>query len=120
MTSKGSRVNPSAALQRSAPTGRPAPETLACPPTRQLRDRLRAMASDLVARWRADGIPAAARTAAGLRGQAEALVARAGGTPDHVGWMMVTVVSEYWRERISAGPAGRRLLLLPDCPCAAN
>jgi geranylgeranyl pyrophosphate synthase len=78
------------------------------------------MASDLVARWRADGMPAAARSGTGLRSQAEALVARAGGTGDLVGWTMVTIVSEYWRERISAGPTGRRLLLLPDCPCAAG
>jgi geranylgeranyl pyrophosphate synthase len=78
------------------------------------------MASDLVARWRADGMPAAARSAAGLRGHAEALVARAGGTDDQVGWTMVTIVSEYWRERIAAGAAGRRLVLLPDCPCAAG
>ncbi len=78
------------------------------------------MASDLVARWRADGMPAAARTAAGLRSQAESLVARAGGTGDLVGWTMVTIVSEYWRERISMGPTGRRLLLLPDCPRAAG
>ena len=99
MIPKGSRVNPSPALQRS-----PGPVTLACPATRQLRDRLRAMASDLVAGWRADGMPAAVRTAAGLRGQAETLVARAGGTGDLAGWMMVTIVSEYWRERIAAGP----------------
>jgi geranylgeranyl pyrophosphate synthase len=120
MILKGSRVNPSPALQRSASSGSPAPATLACPATRQLRDRLRAMASDLVAGWRADGMPAAARTAAGLRGQAEALVNRAGGTGDLVGWTMVTIVSEYWRERIAAGATGRRLLLLPHCPCASG
>jgi geranylgeranyl pyrophosphate synthase len=34
--------------------------------------------------------------------------------------MMVTIVSEHWRERLASGPSGRRLLLLPDCPCAAG
>jgi len=32
---------------------------------------------------------------------------------------MVTVVSEFWRDRLAAAPSGRRLLLLPDCPVAA-
>jgi geranylgeranyl pyrophosphate synthase len=31
---------------------------------------------------------------------------------------MVTIVSEYWRERLATGGSGRRLLLLPDCPAA--
>lgn len=89
---------------------------LACPPSRQLRDRLRAMASDLVASWKAEGMPAAARSAAGLRGHAETLVKRAAGGPEHAGWTMVAIVSEFWRDRLAAGPGGRRLLLLPDCP----
>lgn len=63
-------------------------------------------------------MPAAAKTAAGLRREAETLVARAGGGLDLVGWMMVTIVSEYWRDRLAAGASGRRLLLLPDCPAA--
>ncbi|MFM9059296.1 MAG: polyprenyl synthetase family protein [Planctomycetaceae bacterium] len=76
------------------------------------------MASDLVASWRADGMPSEMRTATGLRAAAETLVRRAAAAPEHVGWTMVTIVSEYWRGRIAAAGAGRRLLLLPDCPCA--
>ncbi|MFM7107394.1 MAG: polyprenyl synthetase family protein [Planctomycetaceae bacterium] len=76
------------------------------------------MASDLVGSWRADGMPADVRTAAGLRAAAEILVHRAAAAPEHVGWTMVTIVSEFWRGRIAAAGAGRRLLLLPDCPCA--
>jgi geranylgeranyl pyrophosphate synthase len=98
----------------SGPTAAP----LACPATRQSRDRLRALASDLVSRWRSDGLPPAARTAAGLRSTAESLVVRAGVGNELVGWTMVTIVSEYWRERLAAGAGGRRLLLLPDCPRA--
>ena len=109
-------MNRSATAVRSQPAPGPAAAPLACPPTRQARDRLRALASDLVAGWRADGMPPAARTAAGLRTAAEGLVARAGGPPDLVGWTMVTIVSEHWRGRLSAGASGRRLLLLPDCP----
>jgi len=100
----------------------PVPETttetarLACPSAKPLRDRLRAVATDLVAPWRTDGVPANVRTASGLRQQAALLVGRAGGSQDHVGWMMVTLVSEYWRGRLAALPSGRKLLLLPDCP----
>jgi geranylgeranyl pyrophosphate synthase len=90
----------------------------ACPPTVQVRQRLRALAADLVASWRADGLPTAARSAAGLREFAEQLVSRAAARREHVGWAMVTIVSEFWRGRLACGAAGRRLLLLPDCPVA--
>jgi geranylgeranyl pyrophosphate synthase len=33
---------------------------------------------------------------------------------------MVTIVSEYWRDRLASTPSGRRLLLLPDCPVAGH
>lgn len=92
--------------------------SLSCPDSKPQRDRLRALACDLVSSWRAGGMPAAAKAAAGLRREAETLVTRAGGGPDLVGWMMVTIVSEYWRERLATGASGRRLLLLPDCPAA--
>jgi geranylgeranyl pyrophosphate synthase len=93
-------------------------ERLACPSAKSLRERLRAMAADLVASWRDGGLPASIRSSAGLREQARALVTRGGAAADHVGWMMVTIVSEYWRGRLAAAPSGRRLLLLPDCPLA--
>lgn len=76
------------------------------------------MAADLVASWRSGGMPAGVRSSTGLRAQAEILCQRAGTGPAHVGWTMVTIVSEYWRDKISAGSSGRRLLLLPDCPRA--
>lgn len=91
---------------------------MACPASKPLRERLRAMASDLASSWRSAAVPGEAKNVAGLRRQAEALVARVGGAPEHVGWTMVTIVSEFWRERLAAGPSGRRLLLLPDCPMA--
>jgi len=93
---------------------------LACPPTKYARDRLRAMASDVVASWKAEGLPPAVRSAAGLRSQAEGIVRRAGLADDFVGWTMVTIVSEHWRDRLAAVAPGRRLLLLPDCPTVAD
>jgi geranylgeranyl pyrophosphate synthase len=78
------------------------------------------MASDLVSPWRSEGVPAAVRTSAGLRAVAETLVRRASASPEHVGWTMVTIVSEFWRDRLAAAPSGRRLLLLPDCPVAVH
>ena len=89
-----------------------------CPESKAVRERLRAMASDLVSSWRSEGVPAAARTAAGLRATAETLGRRASAGPEHAGWTMVTIVSEFWRDRLAAAPSGRRLLLLPDCPAA--
>ena len=116
-----SSVRESAAVvTESKPTGGSAAESHACPPDRRLRDRLRALAADLVASWKADGLPASVKTSAGLRDVASLLVRRAGGEAAYVGWMMVTIVSEHWRERLASGPSGRRLLLLPDCPCAAR
>jgi geranylgeranyl pyrophosphate synthase len=100
----------------SAVADRATTERLACPAAKPLRERLRAMAADLVAPWRSDGVPVAIRSGSGLRQQAALLVGRAGGSADHVGWTMVTIVSEYWRGRLAAGGSGRRLLLLPDCP----
>ena len=104
----------------SAERSGPAPvAALRCPDAKTVRERLRAMASDLVSPWRSAGVPAAVRTAAGLRATAETLVKRASAGPEHVGWTMVTIVSEFWRDRLAAAPSGRRLLLLPDCPVAS-
>lgn len=89
-----------------------------CPGERSVRDRLRAMAADLVASWKSQGEPPRSRSAAALRRQAQILVERIGGDPGLVGWTMVTIVSEYWRDRLASGQSGRRLLLLPDCPLA--
>ena len=98
----------------------PVPAPLACPASRQLRDRLRAMVADVVASWKAQGMPAGLRTAAGLRAEAESIAKRAGAGVEVVGWTMVAIVSEHWRDRLASLTTGRRLLLLPDCPVAAG
>jgi len=95
------------------------PGSLSCPESKVVRERLRAMAADLVASWRSSGMPPSSKMQASLRAQAESLGSRASARPEHVGWTMVTIVSEYWRERLRSGALGRRLLLLPDCPHGA-
>ena len=88
------------------------------PAAKAVRDRLRALSADLVASWSGGVPPDGLKTAAGLRKQAELLVRRCQAQPEHVGWTMVAILSEYWRGRIASATAGRRLLLLPDCPHA--
>ncbi len=90
------------------------------PDQKAVRDRLRALAADLVASWSGSGPPPGAKTAAGLRQQAERLVRRCQAQPEYVGWTMVAILSEFWRDRIATAAAGRRLLLLPDCPHATR
>ena len=107
-------------LARAAAVPPVAQERLVCPDSRQLRDRLRSLAADAVASWRAEGLPSGVRTAAGLRREAAVLVSRSAAAADVVGWMMVALVSEQWRERLAGVAAGKKLLLLPDCPRASR
>ncbi len=98
-----------------ATVARPSAEPLArVPQPKMLRDRLQAIAADVAAAWRADTLPKNVSTPAGLRAEAEKVVVRGGGRSEHVGWVMVALVTAYWRDRL-AEPDGRRLLLLPDC-----
>ncbi|MFM8282975.1 MAG: polyprenyl synthetase family protein [Planctomycetaceae bacterium] len=109
----------SAPMHAAGIRGRPAsPPSHSCPDKRASRDRLRAMAADLVASWRAEGIPPGSRSPAGLRRHAELMLDRVSGGPEWLGWTMVAIVSEYSRDRLAAGASGRRLLLVPDCPVA--
>jgi geranylgeranyl pyrophosphate synthase len=43
------------------------------------------------------------------------LLEREGHPEGYVGWMMVTLASEFWRDQVAAVPPERRLLLLPHC-----
>lgn len=89
------------------------------PEEKATRERLRALAADLVASWSETGPPASIKSAAGLRSKAEEIVRRSQAEPTAIGWTMVAILSEYWRNRIASATAGQRLLLLPDCPRAA-
>lgn len=78
------------------------------------------MAADVVATWRAAGAPpASARTGSGLQEVARSICRRAGADAGCVGWTMVAVVSEFWREKFAGRATSGRLLLLPDCPSVA-
>lgn len=46
---------------------------------------------------------------------ARATMAEAGLSEGYLGWMMVMLASEFWREQVAAVPPERRLLLLPHC-----
>ena len=90
------------------------------PPSKAMRERLRALSADLVASWSCEGLPAEVKSRYGLRKEAADLVERAQADASFTGWTMVTILSEVWRYQIASTAAGQRLLLLPDCPSAAK
>ena len=53
------------------------------------------------------------------KGEMETIARRvlqeAGQTEGYLGWMMVLLASEFWRDQVAAVPPERRLLLLPHC-----
>ena len=56
---------------------------------------------------------------------ARAVLGELGLPESYVGWAMVILVSEFWRDQVAAVPPSRRLLLLPHClkdaaNCPAN
>lgn len=90
------------------------------PPSKEVRERLRALSADMVASWSCEGLPANVKLHDGLRKKAQELVVRADADISFIGWTMVTILSEVWRYRIASTAAGQRLLLLPDCPLAQD
>ncbi|HYT87101.1 MAG TPA: polyprenyl synthetase family protein [Gemmataceae bacterium] len=81
------------------------------PETRALRDRVRAAAADF-GKTLDRGRPL---TKQGLREMAEGLLQRMGLSEQYLGFMMVAITNEFWREQVSAVDFKRRLLLLPHC-----
>ncbi|MGC4007015.1 MAG: polyprenyl synthetase family protein [Pirellulales bacterium] len=80
------------------------------PPTAELRERLRDVCVTSARQL---------RTASGLTQDALETVAKqalsdAGETDRYLGWMMVVLASEFWRDQVAAVPYARRLLLLPE------
>jgi geranylgeranyl pyrophosphate synthase len=81
------------------------------PETRELRDRIRAEAlqiSQSLDRARP-------MTRAELQAQGEKLLAGLGLAEQYLGFAMVCIANEFWREQLQAIPFQRRLLLLPHC-----
>jgi geranylgeranyl diphosphate synthase, type II len=81
------------------------------PETRELRDRVRAEA----AAFGKTIDRARPLTKQGLREMAEGLLAKMGLGEQYLGFTMVAITNEFWREQVSAVDFKRRLLLLPHC-----
>lgn len=83
----------------------------AVPESRAVRDRIRARCRELAARLdksqplTLDEMEQLARGVLGELAFAEGFV----------GWTMVALASEFWRDQVAAVPPARRLLLLPHC-----
>jgi geranylgeranyl pyrophosphate synthase len=81
------------------------------PETRELREQVRARCAEVAARLdkslplTKDEMERVARTALDELGLAEG----------YVGWTMVLLATEFWRDQVAAVPPSRRLFLLPHC-----
>jgi geranylgeranyl pyrophosphate synthase len=83
----------------------------AVPQTRELRDKIRAVAADVARPLdRARGL-----TKPGLQLLGEELLKHMGAPEEYLGFAMVCVANEFWREQVMAVPFNRRLMLLPHC-----
>ncbi len=81
------------------------------PETRELRDRVRAEA----ARFGQTLDRTKPLTKPGLQAHAEELLRRMGLEQKYLGFTMVALTNEFWREQVQAVDFKRRLLLLPHC-----
>jgi geranylgeranyl pyrophosphate synthase len=81
------------------------------PETRGLRDGIRSAAAEF-ARPLDRGKPF---TRPELQQMGEQLLARMGQPEPYLGFTMVCLANEFWREQVQAIPFNRRLLLLPHC-----
>src|SRR5262249_38594765 len=81
------------------------------PETRELRDRVRAEA----ARFGQTLDRSKPLTKQGLREMAEELLKAMGLGEQYLGFTMVALTNEFWREQVSAVDFRRRLLPLPHC-----
>jgi geranylgeranyl diphosphate synthase type II len=81
------------------------------PETRELRDRVRAVAAER-GKWMDRAKPL---TKQGLQMMAEDLLREMGLEPQYLGFAMVALSNEFWREQVQAIDFKRRLLLLPHC-----
>lgn len=89
----------------------PAAHYKAVPESRELRERLRHAAAEIVRPLDRSRPP----TKALLRELGEKLLGDLGLSTDYLGFAMVCVNNEFWREQLMAVDFRRRLLLLPHC-----
>jgi geranylgeranyl pyrophosphate synthase len=81
------------------------------PETRELRDRVRAEAARLGQALDRSKV----LTRASLQAMGEALLQQLGLGEQYLGFTMVCISNEFWREQVQAIDFKRRLLLLPHC-----
>ena len=81
------------------------PETLA------LREKLRSRCADVAARMD-KSVPLSKDQ---METVARQLLDREGLGEGYLGWTMVVLSSEFWRDQVAAAPPSRRLFLLPHC-----
>jgi geranylgeranyl diphosphate synthase, type II len=81
------------------------------PDTLELRESLRARCSEIAARID----PSAPMTKDEMEQVARRALEEADLPEGYLGWMMVMISSEFWKESLSAVPPERRLFLLPHC-----
>jgi geranylgeranyl pyrophosphate synthase len=81
------------------------------PPSKELRERLQARAVEVAATLD--------KSRPLTKDEMEKLVrkhlAELGQPEGYVGWMMVVLASEFWKDQVAAVPPSRRLFLLPHC-----
>ncbi len=105
-------LHPAAAPARSALTGpRDTAQLKQVPQTRELRERIRALAIATVSGL--DKSKPLARHE--IEAQARTVLAELNEPEAYLGWTMVALASAFWREEITTIPPERRLLLLPRC-----
>lgn len=81
------------------------------PPTRKLRDKLRDCCQQAVSRLDHQQTLAKEK----IETVAREILGELQLPESYVGWTMVVLSSEFWRDQIAAVPPERRLLLLPHC-----
>ena len=81
------------------------------PPAKEMRERLAAKAAEVAA-----GLD---KSRPLTKDEMEKIVRRTldecGQPEGYVGWMMVVLASEFWKDQVAAVPPSRRLFLLPHC-----
>jgi len=81
------------------------------PETRQLRENLRAKCAEVAGRLD-KSVPL---TKDEMEQVARRTLTELGLPEGYVGWMMVMLATEFWREQVAVVPPSRRLFLLPHC-----
>lgn len=105
----GSAVAESAAPSRSK--RRNTSHLKLVPETRELRDSLQAKCRDLAARLD----KSRPLTKDEMEQVVREFLTREGMPEGYLGWAMVVLASEFWRDQVAATPPSRRLFLLPHC-----